>query len=130
MELSMAERSNTCESKGAAVIGSNLVAVQAALTLARMGVEVKLLTNSTSFSWDSSPGSAQNNYPLDGRYFRPLLLRAASHPLITLYSNVTVDDIEGEKGNFRIRARQQPRYINEELCTACGRCEAECSVKL
>ncbi len=130
MELSMVARSKTCVPKGAAVIGSNIVAVQAALALARMGVDVKLLTNSAALSRDGAPCGIPSNSSLDRRYLWPLLLRAASHPLITLYSNVTVENIEGEKGNFRIQVWQHPRYINEELCTACGRCEAECSVKL
>ncbi len=126
----MAARSKNGTPQGAAVIGSNVAAVQAALALARLGVDVKLLTSSAALSWDGTPCGVIDNSPLDRRYLWPLLLRAASHPLITLYSNATVENIEGEKGNFRIQVWQHPRYINEELCTACGRCEAECSVKL
>ncbi len=129
MGLSTAERSRTGASEGAAVIGGNVVAVQAALALARMGIEVKLITNSAALGWDSATSGVLSSPP-DQRYLWPLLLQASRHPLITLYSNAEVEDIEGGKGDFRIRVWQRPRYINEELCTACGRCEDECSVKL
>ena len=48
MVLSMAGKSKTGASKGAAIIGDSIAAAQAALTLAQMGVEVKLITNSAS----------------------------------------------------------------------------------
>jgi len=117
-------------SKGVAVIGSNVVAVQAALALARMGVDVKLITKPAALGWDSAASGALNDFSRDQRYFWPLLLQAVRHPLITLYSSAEVEEIEGEKGDFRIRVLQNPRYINEELCTACGRCESDCSVKV
>jgi NADPH-dependent glutamate synthase beta subunit-like oxidoreductase/NAD-dependent dihydropyrimidine dehydrogenase PreA subunit len=128
MGLSMAERPST--SKGAAVIGSNVVAVQAALALARMGIEVKLITKSAALCWNSvATGDLPGSSP-DRRYLWPLLLQAASHPGITLFTNAEVDEVKGEKGDFKIRLLQHPRYINKELCTACGRCADECSVKL
>ncbi len=36
--------------------------------------------------------------------------------------------LEGEAGNFTARVRRQPRYINADLCTACGTCATYCPV--
>jgi len=127
MVLSMAGKSEDSISKGVAVIGSSVAATQAALTLAQMGIEVKLITNSAVLGWNGAASDILGNSALDQRYLWPLFIRVASHPLITLYSSAEADYIEGEKGNFKIQVLQHPRYINEELCTACGRCEAECS---
>ncbi|MFC1933686.1 FAD-dependent oxidoreductase [Chloroflexota bacterium] len=125
----MVERSEANASKGAAIIGSSVAAVQAALTLAQIGVEVKLITNSAALGRDDTNSNTSGKSP-DQRYIWPLLLQASNHPLITLYSSAEVEDIAGEKGNFKIQVLQSPRFVNEELCTACNRCEAECSVRV
>jgi NADPH-dependent glutamate synthase beta subunit-like oxidoreductase len=110
-----------------AVIGSDAGAAQAALSLAEMGVEVALITPATSLGLDSSvPGSSSQNM----LHIWPLLLRAASHPLVTLYTNSRVEAIRGNQGKFTIRATKQPRYVREDLCTSCGRCGEACSVKV
>lgn len=130
MVLSIAGKSEANMPKGVAVIGNSSVAIQAAFTLAQMGVEVKLITNSAVLGWDNiSSGVSGNSLP-DQRYLWPLFIQVASHPLITLYSNAEVEHIEGEKGNFSLQVLQHPRYIHEELCTGCGRCQAECSVRV
>ena len=130
MGLSMAGKTKTGIPKGVAVIGSNVAAVQAALALAQMGVETKLITNSASLGWDSIVGKVPNVVPQDKRFTLPLLLQAAKHPLITFYTRAEVESIEGKKGGFKLRIAQRPRYIHENLCTSCGRCQAECSAKI
>ncbi len=130
MGSSTAESHKANASQGAAVVGSSAAAVQAALALARMGIEVNLITNSAALGCDSANGGMSGNSSLDQRYLWPLLIQAASHPLITLYSRADVEAIDGRKGNFRIRVLQHPRYISEELCTGCGHCEVECSSRV
>jgi NADPH-dependent glutamate synthase beta subunit-like oxidoreductase/NAD-dependent dihydropyrimidine dehydrogenase PreA subunit len=110
-----------------AVIGGSAAAVQAALSLARMGVAVSLITDAAALGGDDAIGSQSS---LDRRYLWPLWLRTAGHPWITLYSQAEVEAIEGAEGDFKIRVLQHPRYVDGARCTACGRCEAECSVKL
>ncbi len=116
--------------EGVAVIGDSAAAIQAALTLARMGVEVKVIISSAALGWNGAAGGISTDSTRDRCYLWPLLLRAANHPSITLYSNARVEAIEGRKGDFKIQVVQHPRFINEDLCTSCGRCQAECSVKI
>ncbi len=113
--------------RSVAVIGSDAGAAQAALSLAEMGVEVALVTSATSLGLDSSVPSASSQ---DMLHIWPLLLRAASHPLVTLHTNSRVEAIRGKQGQFTIRAIRQPRYVREDLCTSCGRCGEACSVKV
>jgi len=126
----MAERFDGSVSKGAAIIGSSVAAIQVALTLARMGVEVQLITESVALGCDGSTSTSTNNFSRDRCFIWPLMLQASSHPLITLHTNAKVESIEGEKGNFNIQVVQFPRYVHEDLCTGCSRCQAECSAKV
>jgi heterodisulfide reductase subunit A-like polyferredoxin len=126
----MAVRSNSSVSKSVGIIGSNIPAIQAALTLAQMRVKVKLITDLTAFGCDDAISNIQGDSPLDKRFLWPLWLRAASHPLITLYTGAEVGSIEGKKGDFKIQVVQHPRYVHEDLCTGCGRCQAECSASV
>jgi len=113
--------------RSVAVIGSDAGAAQAALSLAEIGVEVALITPATSLGLDNSVPNASSQ---DTLHIWPLLLRAASHPLVTLYTNSRVEAIRGKQGKFTIRAIRRPRYVREDLCTSCGRCAEACSVKI
>jgi len=130
MVLSMAVKSDSNVSNSVGIVGNSVAAMQAALTLAQMGVEIKLITKLVAFGWDAATGNISSNSSLDQRFLYPLWLRTASHPLITLYTGAELESIEGEKGAFKIRVIQRPRYVHEDLCTGCGHCQAECSVSI
>ncbi|MFC1994764.1 FAD-dependent oxidoreductase, partial [Chloroflexota bacterium] len=113
--------------RGVAVIGSGVAVAQAALTLAEIGVEVAVITPSMALGLDA--GSASGVSAQDIRMW-PLLLRAASHPLVRLYANSEVVAIHGKRGGFSIRATRNPRYVRTDLCSGCGRCEEACSARV
>ncbi|OCC15202.1 CoB--CoM heterodisulfide reductase, subunit A [Dissulfuribacter thermophilus] len=37
-----------------------------------------------------------------------------------------VMDIEGEEGNFSVKIKQHPRYVDVDKCIACGECASKC----
>ncbi len=114
--------------KGISVIGSGIRATQCALTLVDMGIDVSLITPSHSLELENGSSSAEPTHEL--LHVWPLLLRAASHPRVKLYTNSHVKSVGGKPGDFTIRAVREPRYVREDLCTGCGKCEEECSVKV
>lgn len=116
--------------KGVSVIGSGVCAAQCALTLAELGIEVSVITPLPSLSLDNAADCVSASSVQQLLHLWPLVLRAASHPLVRLYTNSGVKTITGKQGDFEIRAVKQPRYVREEFCTGCGRCEAECLVKV
>ena len=130
MISSKEKKPDTSTPKGAAIIGSNITAIQTALTLAQMGVEVNVITDSVSLGWDSDADNMLEGSSPCQRIFWPLLLRMTSHPLITLHTNAKVESIEGARGDFKIQIVQRPRYIHENICTGCGVCQSECSAKV
>jgi NADPH-dependent glutamate synthase beta subunit-like oxidoreductase/formate hydrogenlyase subunit 6/NADH:ubiquinone oxidoreductase subunit I len=120
----MSQKSDSGTPSGVAIIGNSAAAIQATFTLAQMGIAVKFITDAMSLGWDESDSSQERCY------LWPLLLRVASHPLVHLYSGAEVESIKGKKGNFKIAAVRRPRYVREELCTSCGRCQTECSARI
>ena len=116
--------------RGVAIIGDSVGAAQAALTLAELGAEVKLIMSSPALSLDNTTDSASITSRERLLSVWPLLLRAVSHPLVTLHTNSEVSAIAGRQGRFTVRVATCPRYVREDLCTACGRCEEACSVQV
>ncbi|MDY6911266.1 MAG: FAD-dependent oxidoreductase [Chloroflexota bacterium] len=105
----------------ALVVGGNIEGVQAALDIANSGIEVSLIEQGPSLPVESGENA---------HLLRPRLLEAASHPNIQILTGANITLLEGDKEAFHIKLVQQPRYINTEACTSCGRCEQACPVTL
>jgi len=54
------------------------------------------------------------------------MLDAGRHPLIDVVTNAELIGFEGEPGDFRALIRKNPRFVDEELCVACGLCSEVC----
>ena len=51
---------------------------------------------------------------------------AGRHPLIDIVTNAEVVGCRGEAGDFTVWVRKNPRFVDEELCVACGLCVDVC----
>jgi heterodisulfide reductase subunit A len=58
------------------------------------------------------------------------LVEIGRSPNIKVLTNASFESVEGEAGNFTARVTTAPRYINEDLCTACGICTMYCPVMI
>ncbi len=56
------------------------------------------------------------------------MLEVATHPLIDLITYADLVDIQGHIGDFTIKIKKRPRYINEEKCNGCGACDDICPI--
>jgi len=56
------------------------------------------------------------------------MLEIARHPNVTVWNNSMIDNLEKCEDEFQVELRQQPRYVDLELCTACGECVDVCPV--
>ena len=51
---------------------------------------------------------------------------AGRHPLIDVITNAEVVGCKGRPGDFKVRVRKNPRYVDEDLCVACALCVEAC----
>ncbi len=57
------------------------------------------------------------------------MVSVGRHENITLLSNSEVESVSGYVGNFNVRVRRKPRYVDEFSCTGCGTCVEKCPWK-
>jgi len=114
-----------------AVIGGGIAGVQSALDLADMGYKVYLLEKTPTIG--GVMAQLDKTFPTNDCsmcILSPKLVDCARHPNIELITNTEVQKIEGQPGNFTVKAKCKPRYIDIEKCTSCGDCAKICPVKL
>ena len=49
-----------------------------------------------------------------------------SHEKIELMTYSEVVDVSGYVGNFKVRIKKKPRYVDMDKCTGCGLCWEHC----
>src|SRR5512136_2353305 len=113
------------------VIGGGIAGIQASLDIAHSGFEAYLVEKSPTIGGHLAQlDRTFPNLEETSSILLPKMEEAAKHPLIHLLTNSEVEEVEGFVGNFKVRVRQNPRYINPEKCTRCKKCEDVCPVKV
>ncbi|HOP59414.1 MAG TPA: FAD-dependent oxidoreductase [Bacteroidales bacterium] len=125
----MAEKNKTT-SFDALVIGGGIAGGEAALNMANNGYKVLIVEKDLSLGGKMILLSKV--FPtLDcaACITTPKLSEISRHPGITIFTGTEVQNIVREsETNFRIQIKKNPRYVNEEDCTACQLCEQACPV--
>jgi heterodisulfide reductase subunit A len=52
-----------------------------------------------------------------------------SHENVELLTYSEVIEVSGYVGNFKVKIRKKPRYVDESKCTGCGTCQDKCPIK-
>ncbi len=55
---------------------------------------------------------------------------AGSHKNIELLTYSEVMEVSGYVGNFKVKIKKKPRYVDETKCTGCGTCQEKCPFKV
>ncbi len=58
------------------------------------------------------------------------MVSVGRHANIKLLTYSEVDSVSGHVGNFSIKIKRKPRYIDENLCTGCGQCADVCPIDI
>jgi heterodisulfide reductase subunit A len=111
----------------ALVIGGGISGLQAAMDIADHGYEVILVEKNPSIGGKMIQLS--ETFPtLDCSQciLTPKMVEVSRHPRIKLLTYHEVDSISGFVGNFKVRIKKKPRYVDETLCNLCNECEKVC----
>jgi len=110
------------------VVGGGIAGISAALEAAECGYDVTIVEKNPYLG-----GRVAQLY----RYFPKLcppycgleinLRRLRDNPRIRFHTIAEVERVSGKPGNFDVRVRLHPRYVNQR-CTACGKCAEVCPV--
>jgi heterodisulfide reductase subunit A len=118
------------------VIGGGIGGMQSTLLLAEAGYPVYLL--------DSAPGIGGSMHLLDrtfptdscgiclmlpGRAAYCPTIECDLHPNVEILPYAEVTEVRGEPGNFNVKVRRRPRYVDVERCTNCGLCAQVCPIE-
>jgi len=114
----------------ALVVGGGIGGMQAALDLAESGIKVYLVDNKPSIGGVMS--QLDKTFPTNDCAMctmAPRLVEIGRHKDIEKITLSEVESISGQPGNFSVKIKKNPRYVDEEKCTGCGACVSNCPTR-
>jgi len=115
----------------ALVVGGGIAGIQAALNIADAGYHVYLVERDASIG--GRMAQLDKTFPtLDcsACILTPKMVLVGRHPNITLMSYSEVVDVSGYVGNFKVKVKKKPRYVELGKCTGCNECAKVCPVEV
>ena len=113
------------------VAGAGIAGIQASLDLADAGYFVYLLESRSAIG--GVMAQLDKTFPTNDCsmcIISPKLVEAGRHLNIELLTMAGIEEVSGEAGNFTVKVKKSPRFVDIEKCTACGECVKVCPVEL
>jgi heterodisulfide reductase subunit A len=114
----------------ALVIGGGISGIYAALEIADKGFETYLVEKEPSIGGHMA--QLDKTFPtLDcsACILTPKMVEADRHKNVQLFTYSEVKEVKGYIGNYEVRIRKKPRYVDEHKCTGCGECANACLLR-
>ena len=111
------------------VIGGGIAGIQAALDIANAGIKVILVEKLATIGGHMLQLS--ETFPtLDCSQciLSPKMVDVSRHENIELMTYSEVQEVSGSVGNFQVKIKRKPTFIDPELCKICDDCAQVCPV--
>jgi heterodisulfide reductase subunit A len=109
------------------VVGGGIAGIQAALELAEAGHPVHLVEREPTIG--GKMALFDKTFPtLDcsACILTPKMVSVSHRPNIHLMTWHEVQEVSGHIGNYTVKVRHRPRFVDTEKCTGCGQCITHC----
>ena len=113
------------------IVGGGIGGMQAALDLADSGFRVHMIQREPSIG--GTMVMLDKTFPTGDCsmcMISPKMVEVGRHLNIDIHTLAEVVSVEGEAGDFRVKVKLAPRYVDSDKCTGCGDCEAKCPKKV
>ena len=113
------------------VVGGGIAGLQATLDIAQSGFDVYLVEKSPALGGHIAQlDRTFPNMDETASVLLPKIEEIAQNHLVHLLTNSEVEEVEGYVGNFKVRVRHDPLYVDPEKCNRCKKCEEVCPVRV
>lgn len=115
----------------ALVVGGGIAGLTTALKIARSGYKVTIVEKEEIIG--GRMAQFDKTFPtLDcaGCTLTPKTSEVGRHPNIEIITKAEIVSVGGFVGNFKVKVRQQPRYVKLDKCTGCGDCQKVCPINV
>jgi heterodisulfide reductase subunit A2 len=113
------------------VVGGGIAGIQASLDLAESGYKVFVVESNSAIG--GKMAQLDKTFPTNDCsmcIISPKLVEAGRHLNIELLTLTEVQEVRGGPGNFTVKLREKPRFIDMQKCTACGECAKVCPIEI
>lgn len=130
--LSPLEKKTVPANRDVLVIGAGVAGIEAALSLADVGIKVHLVEKEPTIG--GKMALLNEVFPTNDCslcVLAPKMSDVQNHPNITLHTCSEITKIEGRAGNFRVSGVKKPRYVDEKKCKGCiDICASVCPIEV
>lgn len=109
------------------VVGAGIAGIEAALKIGDAGKKVHLVEREPTIGGQMT--KFDKTFPtLDcaACILTPKMVAVGQHENVHLYTYAEVESVSGYVGNFKVKIRKKPRFVDLEKCTGCGICWEKC----
>ncbi len=113
------------------VVGGGISGIQAAMELADAGFYVYIVEKTSGIG--GTMAQLDKTFPTDdcaSCIILPKLVECGRNRNIELLTLSNVESVSGTAGNFKVKIKKQPRYVDEDKCIACGICSQRCPISV
>ncbi len=119
------------ERESVLIVGGGIAGITAALNVADYGYKAYLVDDTPSIG--GLMARLDKTFPTNDCSIcieAPLMYEVNTHDNIQIVANADVRKVDPVNGHFKVRVLKRAIFVDEEKCTACGKCVEACPVTI